>query len=203
VELGLAAQLGVDELDRDLALQRLIDGLVDLGHAAAAAPLDQAVAVADDHGQLQFDAFGAARTGGLRRGADGGGRGRLGQRRGVVGAEARPCFELLTAGRTLVHETYPLFAAGSRANPKALGEKPGERFRQSVDATEVMILHQHRARAPMDAEWIACAVPADHESFAHLPAIGSTFHSELAMAFRQIIDPIHPLRSNRATTTYE
>src|SRR6516225_6695204 len=56
VELGLAAQLGVDELDRDLALERLVDGLVDLGHAAAAAQLDQAVAVADDHGQLQLDA---------------------------------------------------------------------------------------------------------------------------------------------------
>ncbi len=48
VELLLGAQLGVDELDGDDALQRQVLGLVDLGHAAAAAQLDQLVAPAHD-----------------------------------------------------------------------------------------------------------------------------------------------------------
>src|SRR5262249_14292971 len=104
VELRLAAQLGVDQLDGDLALQRQVGGAVDPGHAAAAADLVEAVAAADDHRQLQRLLLPG--RGRRRPRAAGAGR-RLAQRRAVVGAEAGGVLELLAAGPALVHRSGP------------------------------------------------------------------------------------------------
>src|SRR5437870_5768297 len=65
IELRLGAQVWVDELYRDIALEGQVHRPVDLGHAAAAAHLEQPIAIADHHGQLDVAAGGPA---GTRRG---------------------------------------------------------------------------------------------------------------------------------------
>src|SRR5438094_40917 len=47
VELRLDAQIGIDELDADFAVESSIESAINRGHAAPAAPFEELVAVAD------------------------------------------------------------------------------------------------------------------------------------------------------------
>src|SRR5437899_8944723 len=102
IEFWILAQIRVDQLDRHLAVQRQVDRPVDTRHAAPAARLDQAVAVADHLRQFEFFDLGALLAGSARRR----GRGGLGDRRAVMRAETNAWLKLLATSWALGHVQF-------------------------------------------------------------------------------------------------
>ena len=100
---GSAQELGVDELDGHLAFEGDVHGAIDLGHAAAAEDLDQAIAISHEDGQFQS---GRRRRPAGRSVRHRDGRG-LRKRRAVVGTKPHGCFQLFPASGARRHDHFP------------------------------------------------------------------------------------------------